>query len=232
MERNFHISACVKYDRYVVDQVLAGHSKFGEVDQVAAGLLEGQLRTGNHRGRTFRGQTVNTGLIIIGRHPYQTIHQVKRVLQCMSVIGTMYHYTCLHWTSEICFNFNSKTCSGRCVKLHICSHCKLRHRLADCKFALRDGHSSYQTAPYTGQTYGQYQQRAWGGFARPFNCQQLKPRTPGDNSSNVNIHEGTSYTVGRHFIGGLPSQLKLTAWERELKDEMDISLRQFIYQGV
>lgn len=33
---------------------------------------------------------------------------------------------------------NSKSCIGRCQKLHVCVHCRLRHRFADCKFYLRD----------------------------------------------------------------------------------------------
>lgn len=35
MEHNFHVSACLRYDRYVVDNVINGRAKFGDIDPIA-----------------------------------------------------------------------------------------------------------------------------------------------------------------------------------------------------
>lgn len=38
MERNFTVLACCKYNKYIVDRVVAGKSVYTEFDPVAAGL--------------------------------------------------------------------------------------------------------------------------------------------------------------------------------------------------
>lgn len=39
MEKNFTVLACCKYDKYIVDRVLAGKTTFKEFDSVSAGLF-------------------------------------------------------------------------------------------------------------------------------------------------------------------------------------------------
>lgn len=161
MERNFHISACLKYDRYIVDQVLAGAAKFGDVDPVAAGLfLHGGAAVHRETPRNEYNRSDKSYRTSYARGPIVQSQQG----QC----GSLMHdcnkeyvplYMPSSWPSEICFNFNSKSCTGKCMKLHVCNHCKLRHRLADCKFALRDN-QSYQQPSNQGQSFPYYSSRA------------------------------------------------------------------------
>lgn len=126
MERNFTVSACCKYDKYVVDQVLDKKGSFAAIDPIAAGLfLHGGAVVRNEPPRQQFGSYTS-------RPPLQGKFQNLRECNRENTPGFMPE----NWPQEICFSFNAKTCYGRCNKNHICGYCRLKHRLADCKFAV------------------------------------------------------------------------------------------------
>lgn len=125
MERNFTVSACSRYDKYVVDTVLAGKGKFSDPDPVAIGLFL-------HGGAVARNDQVRQQPGIMTRSPYQNRFSQLRECNRENTPSFMPE----NWPQEICFMFNSKTCFGRCNKQHVCGYCRLKHRLADCKFAV------------------------------------------------------------------------------------------------
>lgn len=142
MERHFTTLACVKYNKYVVDEVLAGRAKFGDINPVAAGLfLHGGAVMIRDKQRNDRSGMVNTTNSRQGSEFTRTAvdprqQNVGRLRDCNkeNVPYTMPE----NWPSEVCFNYNVRSCMGKCLKLHVCSHCNLRHRLSDCKFASKE----------------------------------------------------------------------------------------------
>lgn len=128
MERNFTVSACAKYDKYIVDQVLAKKGTFSALDQIAAGLfLHGGAVVKNEsfsNPRQFSMQSSRT----------QPQGRFSHLRDCNR--ENTPNFMPENWPQEICFLFNTKSCFGRCVKQHICGYCKLKHRLADCRFAV------------------------------------------------------------------------------------------------
>lgn len=150
MEKNFTPVACLKYDRHVVDEVLAGRTRFKDFNPVAAGIFL-------HAGAVpAREQCVGFDRPIRSSfNPRQTVdNTTNRMRDCNKENIPLYMPE--QWPSELCFNFNAKQCVGRCTKLHVCSFCRLRHRLADCKFALKDSQDKgFQS--YSQSVYNQYQ---------------------------------------------------------------------------
>lgn len=130
MERNFRVYVCARYDKYIVDQMLAGKGKFGDMDQVAVGLFL-------HGGATVRHDQQQQQ----ARQPFQmpgsrlTTRQMDNLRDCNREYTPSFMPE--NWLGEICFPFNPKGCFGRCMKQHICGFCRLKHRLSDCKFALK-----------------------------------------------------------------------------------------------
>lgn len=123
MERNFTVAACAKYDKYVVDQVVSGKSRFSDFNPVAAGLFL-------HGGAAVRAEPAQQQW-----GPKQTPGRQLRDCNRENTPAYMPDW----WPTDICFLFNARSCYGRCSKQHICGHCKMNHRYADCKFARRDG---------------------------------------------------------------------------------------------
>lgn len=133
MERNFTPSASIKYDRHVVDEVLAGRTQFKEFNAVAAGIFF-------HGGAVPVREQQRVGVDRVNRSTFNSCqpfdNMTNRMRDCNKDNIPLYMPN--QWPPELCFNFNAKKCVGRCTKLHVCSFCRLRHRLADCKFALKD----------------------------------------------------------------------------------------------
>lgn len=150
MERQFTTLACIKYDKYVVDEVIAGKCKFESVNQVAAGLF---LHGGAVMIRDRRGERSTNASGIGSRSGLQSGRGGDPRQQTVNTLRdcnreNVPSYMPENWPQEICFNYNVRSCMGKCVKLHVCSHCNLRHRLSDCKFAIRDSqfHPQQQSA--------------------------------------------------------------------------------------
>lgn len=146
MEKNFTTAACVKYDRHVVDEVISGKTKFADFNPVAAGIFLHGGAVPSRENRDFRTGVDRVNRTIFSAPRFNTEQQVNRMRECNRDNVPLYMPD--NWPNEICFNYNAKSCVGRCSKLHSCSFCKLRHRFADCKFALKDlqdkGFQSYQ----------------------------------------------------------------------------------------
>lgn len=137
MERHFTTLACIKYDRYIVDEVLHG-GNFGEINPVAAGLfLHGGAVVTRDKPRgdraVFTSPQYNTRNMAESNRGQQNLSNLRNCNR-ENVPYNMPE----NWPSEVCFNYNVKSCMGKCLKLHVCSHCNLRHRLSDCKFASRE----------------------------------------------------------------------------------------------
>lgn len=137
------------------------------------------------------------------------------------------------WENDICFNYNSKSCTGHCMKLHICSDCKLRHRLADCKFALRDNHQQSRASSRhpcnTNININNFNPVTGISGNKNCLCQLSSNRSVLlDEESYIQLE----LIKGRHLIGGIPTQMKLAAWEKELMLEEDKYLRDFLYDGI
>lgn len=130
MERNLSVYACARYDKYVVDQVLASKAKFGDIDQVAAGLF---LHGGAAEKQDQQQQLTRQPFQMTGSRP--TYRPTENWKDCNREYTPLFMPE--NWPDEICFSFNSKGCYGRCTKQHICRFCHLKHRLSDCKFALK-----------------------------------------------------------------------------------------------
>lgn len=127
MERNFTVGACARYDKYVVDQVLAGKGKFNQPDPVAIGLfLHGGAVNRGEQQQTQYTQAQTQRQPLASRYPQ--LRECNRENTPVAMPG--------NWPQEICFNFNTESCFGRCSKHHVCGYCRLKHRLADCKFAV------------------------------------------------------------------------------------------------
>lgn len=143
MERQFTTLACVKYDRYIVDEVLQGRAKFGSVNPIATGLfLHGGAVVVRDKSRSDRAPFTSQQSRPISDYnrglPDPRQKNMSRLRDCNreNVPYSMPE----NWPSEVWFNYNVKGCVGKCLKLHVCSHCNLRHRLSDCKFASRESH--------------------------------------------------------------------------------------------
>lgn len=129
MERNFQVQACAKYDKYIVDKVVEGKSIFTEFDPMAAGLFL-------HGGAVMKPEVTRqhqTGPPL----RFQTQGRSNQLRDC-NRDNTPYHMSDT-WPTDVCFFFNTRSCYGRCSKLHVCQYCRLNHRLADCKFAAKEG---------------------------------------------------------------------------------------------
>lgn len=129
MERQFTTLSCVKYEKYVMDEVLAGKCKFESVNQVAAGLF---LHGGAVMVRDRRGErsTSASGIgsprgLQAGRSGDSRQQTVNMLRYCNR--ENVPSYMPENWPQEICFNYNVRSCVGKCIKLHVCSHCHLRH---------------------------------------------------------------------------------------------------------
>lgn len=150
MEKTFTPAACIKYDRRVVDEVLVGKTQFKDFNPVTAGIFL-------QRGAVLvRDQ--HSGFDRVNRssfNPRQPMDSMtNRIKDCNK--DNIPLFMPEQWPAELCFNFNAKQCVGWCTKLHVCSFCCLRHRLADCKFALKDSQDkAFQHYPQT--MYNQYQ---------------------------------------------------------------------------
>lgn len=142
MERQFTTLACIKYDRYIVDEVLRG-GKFGDINPVAAGLfLHGGAVALREKPRgdsavfthfQYQPRSMSDG--IRGQTDSRQSNASKlRGCNRENVPKSMPE----NWPSEVCFNYNVRNCMGKCLKLHVCSHCNLRHKLSDCKFASKE----------------------------------------------------------------------------------------------
>ena len=115
---NFVDSAYVGYDRHLVDQVING-----EAEKYAAGDLFGvalHFHVGNvvqpkpspsfARGGRGRGFRRGRNFSVEGDRPGN-------------------HDGPVHGTPDnICYKYNYKTCTGKCVKLHVCRMCKGNHK--------------------------------------------------------------------------------------------------------
>lgn len=156
MERQFTTSACVKYDKFVVDEVISGKGKFESVNQVAAGLF---LHGGAIMVRDRQGERSTSSLGFVPRPGTQPGRGSDTRQQSVNMLRdcnreNVPSYMPENWPQEICFNYNVRSCVGKCIKLHVCSHCNLRHRLSDCKFATRDNNPQ-------GQFHSQQQPVYW-----------------------------------------------------------------------
>lgn len=150
MEKNFTPIACIKYDRHVVDEVLAGNTQFKDFNPVAAGIFL--------HGGAVPSCEQRSGFDRVNRSSFNprqsTENMANRMKDCNKENIPLYMPE--QWPADLCFNYNTKQCVGRCAKLHVCSFCRLRHRLMDCKFALKD--SQYRAfQPYSQTMYNQYQ---------------------------------------------------------------------------
>lgn len=125
MERHFTTLACVKYYKYVMDEVLQGRANFGEINPVAAGLfLHGgvvMVRDKQRNDRGFQATSYNRQGSEFNQPPRQQGGNRLRNCNRDNVPYNMPD----NWPSEVCFNYNVKSCIGKCLKLHVCSHCNL-----------------------------------------------------------------------------------------------------------
>lgn len=83
MERNLSVYACARYDKYVVDQVLASKAKFGDIDQVAAGLF---LHGGAAEKQDQQQQ--------LTRQPFQMTGSTARLRTGRTTTGNTPHCSC------------------------------------------------------------------------------------------------------------------------------------------
>lgn len=127
MERNFTVVACAKYDKHVVDQVIAGKGKFSDLDPIASGLFL-------HGGAVVRSETQCQSPTQWYRPLPQGSARFSQLRDCNR--ENIPSFMPENWPTEICFIFNTRSCFGRCSKQHICGYCHMTHRLADCKFAV------------------------------------------------------------------------------------------------
>ena len=115
MERTFVAAAFVGYDRMVVDKFMKGHSAtFVEGDTVAAAS---NFHAG-HFKNAFRSRMRRPDL---AKRPDDTRED--------AVLSRMPE----DWPEEVCFNWNTRSCYGKCLKLHVCAKCRYRHKVGQCR---------------------------------------------------------------------------------------------------
>lgn len=117
------VQACAKYDKFIIDQVLAKKASFSALDPIAVGLFL-------HGGAVARNEQFSSPRQFGSQAPHwQMQGKFSHLRDCNrdNTPALMPE----NWPQEICFLFNMKACFG-----HICGYCRLKHRLAHCKFTV------------------------------------------------------------------------------------------------
>ena len=112
----FSDHAFVNYDRYIVDQVIRGDSReFVAGDNLAVASYF-------HAGNISQSKPVHPQT---KRKPYFGFKSRKSGDAEKPGMPEGF-------PEELCYNFNYKSCTGKCGKSHVCRACRKNHRAVDC----------------------------------------------------------------------------------------------------